>query len=155
MKLNELAPAPGSKTKRRRVGRGVGSGSGKTAGRGQKGQKSRSGFSQSPGWEGGQSRLIERLPKRGFNRYRIPTQVVNLRDLNRFDEGATVSAETLYQKGLIRRQNRPVKLLAKGSLEVKNLNVDVTACSASAHAAVTAQGGKVTVRTEAEPEAKR
>ncbi|MEM7738439.1 MAG: 50S ribosomal protein L15 [Deinococcota bacterium] len=150
MKLNELAPAPGSKTKRRRVGRGIGSGSGKTAGRGQKGQKSRSGFSQSPGWEGGQSRLIERLPKRGFNRYRIPSQVVNLRDLNRFADGETVSAETLHQKGVIRHENRPVKLLGKGLLEVKNLSVNVTACSASAHAAVTAQGGTVTVQTGAD-----
>jgi large subunit ribosomal protein L15 len=149
MKLNELAPAPGAKRNRNRVGRGVGSGNGKTAGRGQKGQKSRSGFSQSPGWEGGQSRLIERLPKRGFNRYRIPVQVVNLRELNRFAEGDTVSAETLHAKGVIRHENRPVKLLAKGTLEVKNLTVTVSACSAAAREAVSAQGGTVTTQTEA------
>ena len=101
MKLNELKPAPGSKKSRRRAGRGIGSGKGKTAGRGQKGQKSRSGFSQAPGWEGGRSSLVMRLPKRGFNRVKEPVQLVNLRDLNGFAEGDSIDAEKLTAAGIV------------------------------------------------------
>ena len=143
MKLNELKPAPGSKKSRRRVGRGIGSGKGKTAGRGQKGQKSRSGFSQGAGWEGGRSRLIMRLPKRGFTRVKDPLQLVNLRDLNGFAEGDSIDAAKLTAAGLVRRTDHPVKLLADGELTVKGLVINVDAASKGAVEAVTAAGGKV------------
>lgn len=143
MKLNELKPAPGSKKSRKRVGRGIGSGSGKTAGRGQKGQKSRSGFSQGAGWEGGRSRLIMRLPKRGFNRVKEPLQLVNLRDLNGFAEGEEIDAAKLAANGLVRRADHPVKLLADGELKVKGLVINVDAASKGALEAVSAAGGKV------------
>ena len=142
MKLNDLKPAPGSKKQRRRVGRGLGSGRGKTAGRGQKGQKSRSGFSQGAGWEGGRSRLVMRLPKRGFTGKGETYQIVNLDDLNRFDEGAAVNAQALKAAGLIRSLKRPVKLLGAGELN-KSLRVEVDACSQSARQAVEAAGGSV------------
>jgi large subunit ribosomal protein L15 len=143
MKLNELKPAIGSKKSRRRVGRGLGSGRGKTAGRGQKGQSSRSGFSQGAGWEGGRSRLIMRLPKRGFTREKELFQLVNLEDLNVFEAGATVDAETLKQRGLIRHSDRPVKLLGRGELEVSKLTVEVDKVSRSAAQAVQDKGGSV------------
>lgn len=145
MKLNELKPAPGSKKTRRRVGRGLGSGRGKTAGRGQKGQSSRSGYSQGRGWEGGRSRLIMRLPKRGFNRLKVQFQIVNVGDLNGFEPGSEVGVETLVAVGLVRHLTRPVKLLANGTLEVRDLKVQVDACSNAAAAAVAALGGSVTV----------
>jgi large subunit ribosomal protein L15 len=145
VKLNELKPAPGSKKTRRRVGRGLGSGRGKTAGRGQKGQSSRSGFSQGAGWEGGRSRLVMRLPKRGFTRIGVSYQIVNIGDLNGFDEGDTVDAVALVVAGLVRHVTRPIKLLGDGVLEVKGLNVEVDACSAGAAAAIAAAGGSVTV----------
>lgn len=143
MKLNDLKPAQGAKKSRRRVGRGLGSGRGKTAGRGQKGQRSRSGFSLGSGFEGGRSRLIERLPKRGFNRYRVPFQVVNLSDLDRFEDGATVNAESLNAVGLVGNVNKPVKLLGDGELTIKNLKVELNACSKSAASAIEAAGGSV------------
>jgi large subunit ribosomal protein L15 len=143
VKLNELAPAAGSKKSRKRVGRGVGSGRGKTAGRGQKGQASRSGFSQGAGWEGGRSRLIMRLPKRGFTRVKEPLQLVNLRDLNGFTEGGQVGAEELVAAGVIRRTDHPVKLLADGELEVKGLVITVDRASKGALSAVAAAGGRV------------
>jgi large subunit ribosomal protein L15 len=143
MKLNDLKPASGSKKSRRRVGRGLGSGRGKTAGRGQKGQSSRSGFSQGAGWEGGRSRLIMRLPKRGFSREKELFQLVNLEDLNVFEAGATVDAEVLAQRGLIRHADRPVKLLGRGTLETSKLQIDVDAFSRSAAQAVVAAGGSV------------
>ncbi|MEJ2287990.1 MAG: 50S ribosomal protein L15 [Deinococcales bacterium] len=146
MKLNELKPAYGSKKQRRRVGRGLGSGRGKTAGRGQKGQKSRSGFSGGAGWEGGRSRLVMRLPKRGFNREREPYQIVNLDALNAFAEGDKVDAASLKARGLIRKADRPVKLLGDGELEVKKLSVEVDAVSRAAAEAVEAAGGSVTAR---------
>lgn len=145
MKLNDLKPAPGSKKTRKRVGRGLGSGRGKTAGRGQKGQSSRSGYSQGRGWEGGRSRLIMRLPKRGFNKVKLEYQIVNVGDLNGFEDGDTVDAIALVVAGLVRHAGRPIKLLGDGVLEVKNLQVEVDACSAGAAAAVAAAGGSVTV----------
>ena len=145
MKLNELKPAAGSKKTRRRVGRGLGSGRGKTAGRGQKGQSSRAGFSQGAGWEGGRSRLIMRLPKRGFTRVKVPYQIVNVGDLNGFEEGTPIDVETLVAVGLVRHLTRPVKLLAGGALEVRGLQLEVDACSAAAARAVADLGGSVTV----------
>ena len=143
MKLNDLKPAAGSKKGRKRLGRGPGSGRGKTAGRGHKGQKSRSGFSHGSGWEGGRSRLVMRLPKRGFTHVGTVYQLVNLRSLNAFDEGATVDPTTLRAMGIIRHVDRPVKLLGDGELEVRGLLVSVDACSKSARAAVDAAGGTV------------
>jgi large subunit ribosomal protein L15 len=148
VKLNELKPARGSKKQRRRVGRGLGSGRGKTAGRGQKGQKSRSGFSGGAGWEGGRSRLVMRLPKRGFNRDREPYQIVNLDALNGFAEGDRIDADVLKAKGLIGKADRPVKLLGDGELEVKKLTVEVDAVSRAAAEAVQAAGGSVTARDD-------
>ena len=143
MKLNDLKPAPGSKKNRRRVGRGLGSGSGKTAGRGQKGQSSRSGFSQGAGWEGGRSRLVMRLPKRGFVHHNTDYQLVNFVDLNVFDAGSTVDAELLQAVGLVRHADRPVKLLGNGELTVRDLKVAVDAYSRSAVQAVQNAGGTV------------
>lgn len=145
MKLNDLKPNPGSNKARRRVGRGLGSGRGKTSGKGQKGQSSRSGFSQGPGWEGGRSSLVTRLPKRGFNRasLQVVYQLVNIEDLNVLEEGTVVDAISLYEHGLIRHIDRPVKLLGRGELEVKGLSIDVDRISRSAAAAVTGLGGKV------------
>jgi len=143
VKLNDLKPAAGSKKTRKRVGRGMSSGRGKTAGRGEKGQKSRSGFSQGAGWEGGRSRLVMRLPKRGFTRIGVQYQLVNLANLNVFDEGAVVDPTTLRAMGLIRHVERPVKLLANGELEVRGLQISVDACSRAARDAITAAGGTV------------
>ncbi len=145
MKLNELKPAPGSKKSRRRVGRGLGSGRGKTAGRGQKGQSSRSGFSQGAGWEGGRSRLIMRLPKRGFNKVKLVFQIVNLRDLSVFEAGSSIDAIDLAAAGLVRHAGRPIKLLGDGPLEVNGLTIEVDAASQGAINAVTAAGGSVIV----------
>ena len=165
MKLNELKPAPGSKRDRKRKGRGVGSGRGKTAGRGQKGQKSRSGFSQGAGWEGGRSRLVMRLPKRGFTRKKSPLQIVNVGDLNVFAKGDEVDAVALAGKGLIRRADHPVKLLAGGTLEVKGLKISVDLASREAVSAVKAAGSELdlpegthvedTVASEDAPAAKK
>lgn len=143
MKLNDLKPAPGSKKNRRRVGRGLGSGRGKTAGRGQKGQSSRSGFSQGAGWEGGRSRLIMRLPKRGFVHHNTDYQLVNLGDLSVFETGATVDAESLRAHGLVRHLGRPIKLLGSGELTVQSLTVVVDAYSRSAVQALQQAGGTV------------
>lgn len=143
MKLNQLKPAGGAKKNRRRVGRGLGSGRGKTAGRGHKGQKSRSGFSQGSGWEGGRSRLIMRLPKRGFNREKRIVQIVNLADLNRFESGSTIGAALLAEHGLVRSGDAPVKLLGEGDLRVERLQIEVDAWSAGALAAVRASGGDI------------
>lgn len=154
MKLNDLKPSPGSKTVRRRVGRGYGSGRGKNSGRGHKGQRSRSGFSQAPGWEGGRSSLISRLPKRGFNRagLQVVYQLVNLEDLNVFEADSAVDSISLYERGLIRHIDRPVKLLGRGELEVTGLSIEVDRISRSASAAVTGKGGRI-VRPAPEEEA--
>src|SRR5690606_27719383 len=103
MKLHELKPAPGSRQKRKRVGRGIGSGSGKTSGRGQKGQKARSGGGVRPGFEGGQNPIIRRLPKRGFhNRNRKEYAIINLDALNQFSEGTEITPSLLLEKRVIR-----------------------------------------------------
>jgi large subunit ribosomal protein L15 len=140
--LNDLKPAKGATKTRRRVGRGVGSGRGKTAGRGQNGQTSRSGFSQGAGWEGGRSRLVMRLPKRGFTRLKDPLQIVNVGDLERFEDGAVVTVDLLVEAGLVRRIDQPVKLLGDGEL-TKKLVIDLDAISRGAAAAVAAAGGTV------------
>lgn len=116
MKLNDLSPAPGSKKKRKRVGRGPGSGLGKTAGRGHKGQKSRSGYSQRPGFEGGQMPLVRRVPKRGFkNPNRVEYAVVNISRLAGIEEGE-VNPDLLLELGLVKK-GLPVKVLGDGDLD--------------------------------------
>jgi large subunit ribosomal protein L15 len=148
MELHDLHPAPGAKKSRKRIGRGPGSGTGKTAGKGHKGQKSRSGYSRRFGFEGGQMPLVRRLPKRGFcNIYRVEFQVVNLRDLERvFADGDTVSVETLVGKGLVRGGKRPVKVLGNGELK-KKLIVQVQKFSASARSGIEKAGGRCEVVT--------
>ena len=140
--LHNLKPAEGATRKRKRVGRGPGSGNGKTAGRGHKGQKSRSGYSRRYGFEGGQMPLVRRIPKRGFtNIFRVGYQVVNLRDLDKhFDDGDTVTIEGLTEKGLIRGGKKPVKVLASGELG-KKLTVQVHAFSKTAQANIETAGG--------------
>ena len=146
MKLHELSPAEGSKRSARRVGRGHGSGWGKTAGKGHKGQKARSGGGVRPGFEGGQMPLQRRVPKRGFNNiFADKVVTVNLSDLNRkFENGADVTVETLIAAGLVKNSFDAVKVLGNGKLE-KKLNVKVSAYSESAKAAIEAAGGKAEV----------
>lgn len=138
MKLHELKPAPGSKRTRKRVGRGPGSGNGKTAGRGHKGQKSRSGYSRRAGFEGGQMPLIRRVPKRGFtNIFRTEYSVINIADLEEFE--GPVSPTTLLAKGKVRK-GRKVKILGNGEL-TKAVTVQAHKFSASAKQKIEAAGG--------------
>ncbi len=145
MKLDELKPAEGSKHKKKRVGRGPGSGHGKTACRGHKGQRSRSGAKLSPGFEGGQMPLIRRLPKRGFtNIFKKPWTIVNVRDLARFPAETVVDAELLARAGIIKKATDRIKLLGQGTVSVP-LIVKVQAASTQAKEIIAAQGGKVEV----------
>jgi len=147
MDLSSLSPLPGSRKKAKRVGRGEGSGWGKTSGRGHKGQKSRSGGGVSPGFEGGQMPLQRRLPKRGFtNIFKKTYALVNLGALKAFEAGSVVDARALAAAGLIRKENLPVKLLAKGVLE-KPLTIKVAAASAKAAEVVKAAGGTLEINT--------
>jgi len=141
--LHDLSPNSGSHRDRKRVGRGPGSGTGKTAGRGQKGQNARSGGRTHPRREGGQMPLIRRIPKRGFKSLsRVEYQVVNVRDLERFD--GDVSPDVMKAAGLIGTMQRPVKVLGLGELE-KKLSVAAHKFSASAKAKIEAAGGSVTI----------
>ncbi|MBT5875553.1 MAG: 50S ribosomal protein L15 [Candidatus Latescibacteria bacterium] len=145
MEGTKLEYAPGSIRKIKRVGRGPGSGHGKTSCRGHKGQKSRSGKKLHPSFEGGQMRLIRRLPKRGFtNIFRKVYQVVNLSDLNDWEKDTTVEPETLKSKGLLRHSATLVKILGEGTLE-SPLTVKAHAFSASAKAKIESAGGTVEV----------
>ena len=121
MKLNELMQNNGARTERRRVGRGPGSGLGKTSGKGEKGQKARSGVSIPATFEGGQLPLYRRLPKRGFSnaQFKIKYAIINVCDLNRFDDGAVVTPEILHDAGLLKNQLDGVKVLGNGTLEKK------------------------------------
>lgn len=158
MKLNEIADNPGARKARTRVGRGIGSGLGKTGGRGQKGQKSRSGVAIK-GFEGGQMPLHRRLPKRGFtNIGRREFAEVNLGrlqeavDAKKLDAGAAVTAESLVSAGIIRRAKDGVRLLGKGELKTA-LNLTVAGASKSAIAAVERAGGSVQVLAPATTDA--
>ena len=145
MKLHELKPAEGSRHSRKRVGRGYGSGLGKTSGRGQKGQKARSGGGVRPGFEGGQMPLIQRLPKRGFkNPTRKEYVIVNLSTLNRFTDGTEVTPELLLTEGVISKLQSGVKILGNGQLEHK-LTVKAHKFSDAAKQAIEAAGGKTEV----------
>jgi large subunit ribosomal protein L15 len=144
MKLHELSPAKGSKHARKRLGRGPGSGTGKTAGRGEKGQKSRSGHTHRPGFEGGQMPLVRRVPKRGFtNIWRTEYTVVNLSQLERLDPAGTggdeVTPDLLVARGLARR-GRPVKVLGVGEVG-RAYKVKAHRFSKSARAKIEAAGG--------------
>ncbi len=139
MKLNDLSPAPGSKQKRKRVGRGPGSGLGKTAGRGHKGQKSRAGFSRQAGFEGGQMTLIRRVPKRGFtNLFKQSYAVVNLARLAKIEE-TEITPDLLAELGLV-RGGEPVKVLGDGEIG-KALKVSAHKFSQSARTKIEAAGG--------------
>ena len=139
MKLNDLSPAPGSKQKRKRVGRGPGSGLGKTAGRGHKGQKSRAGFSRQAGFEGGQMTLIRRVPKRGFtNLFKQSYAVVNLARLAKVEE-TEITPDLLAELGLV-RSGEPVKVLGGGEVG-KALKVSAHKFSQSARTKIEAAGG--------------
>lgn len=143
--LSNLSPAPGSTHSRKRVGRGPSSGNGKTAGRGQKGQKSRSGGSPRVGFEGGQMPLSRRLPKRGFkNIFAKNIAVVNVEDLNKFDGTVAVDIVALHEAGLVKGRVDGVKILGCGDVNVK-LNVIVDAVSASAREKIEKAGGSVEV----------
>lgn len=146
MELHDLRPAPGAKKPRKRVGRGPGSGTGKTAGKGHKGQKSRSGYSRRLGFEGGQMPLVRRIPKRGFtNIWRVEHEIVNLRDLERvFADGDTVTPAELAGRGLVRKAASRIKILAKGEL-TKKLVVEAHKFSDSAKAKIEAAGGRCEV----------
>ncbi|HHU81622.1 MAG TPA: 50S ribosomal protein L15 [Firmicutes bacterium] len=146
MRVDQLQPAPGAKKSVRRVGRGIGSGWGKTAGRGQKGQKARSGGGKGPGFEGGQTPLQRRLPKRGFNNkvFRKNWVIVNVEKLNRFDDGTEVTPKLLLESGIIKNTGDGVKILGRGEL-TKKLTVKTEGFSKSAVAKIQAAGGKAEV----------
>ena len=146
MKLNELKVTEGSKKVRNRVGRGTSSGNGKTSGKGHKGQKARSGYSRKAGFEGGQLPLYRRLPKRGFSnaKFKVEYAVVNLSDLNKFEEGTTVTPELLKETGIVKKQLSGIKVLGNGSLE-KKLTVKANKFSITAKEKIEASGGKVEV----------
>ncbi|MGI5891206.1 MAG: 50S ribosomal protein L15 [Bacillota bacterium] len=144
MKLNQLSPAPGSRKKTVRVGRGTGSGAGKTSGRGHKGQNSRAGGGVRLGFEGGQMPLHRRLPKRGFtNIFGKEITEVSLEALNKFDNDTVITAEVLLTSGIIKNIKDGVKILANGEL-TKKLTVQVPTTKGAAEK-ITALGGKVEV----------
>ena len=143
--LNQLKPVEGARHSRKRKGQGIGSGLGKTAGRGQKGQNSRSGGGVRPGFEGGQIPLFQRLPKRGFkNINRVEYAVVNVSDLNIFENDSVVTIETLIKSGLVKKTYDGVKVLGNGTLE-KKLTVKASKFSKSAQQAIETVGGSVEV----------
>ena len=143
MELNNLKPSLGSTKNRKRIGRGTGSGHGKTATKGHKGQKARSGGSIKAGFEGGQMPLQRRLPKRGFTPLdRVEYSLVNLKQLDVFESGSSVDAAALVEKGLIKSTRFAVKILANGEL-TKNLNITANKFSQAAKDKIIAVGGSV------------
>lgn len=145
MRLHDLTPAKGSNKSRKRLGRGIGSGLGKTAGRGYKGQKARSGGGTRPGFEGGQMPIHRRLPKRGFNNlFKKVYALVNLRDLSVFEPGSVVDALSLSAAGIVKGPRDGIKLLAIGDITVP-LTVKVDKASKAAVDKIQAAGGSVEV----------
>ena len=146
MGLHNLKPARGSVRKRKRVGRGPGSGTGKTAGRGEKGQKSRSGYSKKVGFEGGQMPLHRRVPKRGFTNalFRKEFAEVNVGRLEVFEDGTIVTPDVLVKEGIVKRLGDGVKILGKGEL-TRSLTVHAHRFSAHAKERITGAGGRVEV----------
>ena len=145
MNLNEMKFNEGARRSRKIIGRGQGSGHGKTAGKGHKGQNARSGGGVAIGFEGGQTPLYKSLPKRGFTNFnRVEYAVVNLSDLNRFEEGTTVTPELLKECGIVKKQLDGIKVLGNGTLE-KKVNVTCNKISKAAQAAIEKAGGTVEV----------
>jgi len=145
MNLSNLKPTPGSTHAKKRLGRGTGSGTGKTAGRGTKGQNSRSGGGTRPGFEGGQTPLFKRLPKRGFtNHFRKEYACVNVSELNRYTEGTVITTELLKADRVIRKELSGLKILGNGELTVK-LTVQADKFTKSASEKIAAVGGTVEV----------
>ena len=146
MKLHELEKNPGATHAKKRVGRGPGSGLGKTSGRGEKGQNARSGGGVSPVFEGGQLPLYRRLPKRGFSnhKFKIEYAVINLNDLNRFEEGTVVTPALLKETGLVKKQLCGIKVLGEGSLD-KKLTIQANKFSTSALEKIKESGSKAEV----------
>lgn len=145
MNLHELSPAPGSKRVAVRVGRGLGSGLGKTSGKGQKGQKSRSGGVKRPGFEGGQRPLYLRLPKRGFyNKFGKDYVEINVFVLNRFEDGTVVEPVMLIEEGIVKNVRDGIRILGNGEL-TKKLTVQAMGFSKSAEEKIIAAGGKIEV----------
>jgi large subunit ribosomal protein L15 len=143
--LEQLKPVAGARHSKKRLGRGIGSGQGKTAGKGSKGQNARSGGGVRPGFEGGQLPLFQRLPKRGFHNYtRVEYMVVNVEQLNVFEDGATVDVDALIKQGLVKDVKDGVKILGNGEL-TKKLVVKANKFSESAKKAIEAKGGSVEV----------
>ena len=145
MHLHELSPAPGSRKKHVRPGRGIGSGLGKTAGKGSKGQHARSGGVKRPGFEGGQKPLYLRVPKRGFhNKFGVAYAEVNVGNLNCFEDGTEVDPVTLIESGLVKNIRDGVRILGYGELK-KKLTVKAMGFSKGAEAKIVAAGGKIEV----------
>jgi large subunit ribosomal protein L15 len=143
MQLHDLAPAPGSRKNRKKIGRGPGSGMGKTATKGHKGLKARSGGSVRPGFEGGQMPIYRRLPKRGFfNIFKKNNAVLNIQDLDRFDDGAVIDVDTLKAAGLIKGRFDGVKLLGEGETQ-KKFSVKNIMVSKAAKEKIESAGGSV------------
>ena len=141
--LNNLTPSEGARRNNKRVGRGPGSGRGKTATRGHKGARARTGYSRNPGFEGGQMPLHRRLPKRGFtNIFKQDFAIISLRDLNRFEKGTTVNRATLLEAGLIKATDAKIKVLANGEITTAVI-LEVDKVSAGAKAKIEAAGGSV------------
>lgn len=145
MKLHDLAPAEGSTKEVKRLGRGHGSGQGKTAGKGHKGQNARSGGGVRPGFEGGQTRLARRIPKRGFNNiFAAKYTAINVSDLEKFVDGTVVDAELLVAAGIVKKCGNGIKVLGNGEL-TKKLTVKANAYSASAKEKIEKVGGEAEV----------
>jgi large subunit ribosomal protein L15 len=143
LRLNNLSPTKGARKSRKRIGRGPGSGFGKTAGRGHKGARSRSGFTNKPGFEGGQMPLHRRLPKRGFtNIFKKEYTLISLSQLDRFDAGTTVDREALFAAGMIGTGDASIKVLANGEI-TKAVTVEVDKVSRGARDKIVAAGGTV------------
>ncbi len=146
MKLHTLAPAEGATKVRKRIGRGIGSGNGKTAGKGHKGQNARSGGGVRTGFEGGQLPLFRRLPKRGFSnaKFKVEYAVINLSDLNKFENDAVITPELLKEMGLVKNQLNGIKVLGNGTLE-KKVIVKANKFSSVAKEQIEKLGGKAEV----------
>lgn len=145
MKLHELTPPNGAKKRKKRLGTGPSSGHGGTCGKGSKGQRSRSGSKTYPWFEGGQMPLQRRVPKRGMTpRKKRIFQIVNVKVLNRFEDGTVVDIVQLYKRGIIKKENIPVKILGNGPL-LRNLTVKADAFSKKAIEIITKKGGKIEI----------
>jgi ribosomal protein L15, bacterial/organelle len=145
MKINELSPVTGANKPVKRIGRGHGSGQGKTAGKGHKGQRARAGRGFRPGFEGGQMPLARRLPKRGFNNiFATKYSIINVRDLEIFNNGDTVDADAIISAGIVKKPMDGIKVLGNGEV-TKTLTVKVSGFSASAKEKIEKSGGKAEV----------